>query len=129
LVPGGPSRYRVSVESLRADPPAATGGVIYQESLPDELLLLQGTLMQDDLGLVLEYSTEKNKKFREATFSTLRGLRARHVLHGALDASSLADLFILLDMDENCVIEFATYEIDVGVQPNRNTVIFEVRGY
>jgi len=131
LTPGGKCVYRMPVSELKncnaAEYPQ--GKVIFQESLPDDLLLIQGTLSRDELGILLEYSTEKNKKFREATFQTARGLRAHHLLRSRLDASSRADLVALLDTFETCNIEFAAYEIDVGVIPHRRGVVFEVRAY
>jgi hypothetical protein len=145
LVPGGKCLYRVPVDQLRRDRPSFHDAIFQQNvracirekatnktpQLPDEYLTLQGSLSFDDLGVILEYSSERNKKFREATFTTLRGVRARHVLHQFLDPSSLADLFAMLDMynQDKCVIEFAAYDVDVGVIPNRNWVIFEVRAY
>jgi len=97
----------------------------------DDLLLIQGTLSLDALGLVLEYSTTRNLTFREAekNFQSARGIKARELLRIFLDPSSYADIMLLLEMFDKGTIEFATYEVDLGVLPYRNTVIFELRGY
>ena len=80
------------------------------------------------MDIVLEYSQEPNLKFREATFSILKGSRARHLLRNLVDFHSFSNLMALLET-YNGVVEFAAYSVSVGIVPNRNTVIFEVRAY
>lgn len=127
--PGGRLQTKQSLEQQHS---SIGDNVVYQESLPDQFLVIQASMGRDPFqGLWIEYCLESNIHFRQAmqqsTFA--RGLEATMLLRRFVDPSSLDDLFQLTDSYPNAVIEFATYTIDVGVLPRRRTVIFEVREY
>lgn len=46
-----------------------------------------------------------------------------------MDSSSRDDIDALLELYPDATIEFACFDIDVGVIPGRNTLIWEVRNY
>ena len=104
---------------------------VFQEKMPDELLVIQGSLGYEPTGLSLEYCLEPNLNFREAMGrSTLaQGLQATFILKQLVDPPSLDDLYDLIQRYPNAIIEFATFHRNVGVCPHRRTVIFEVREY
>lgn len=60
---------------------------------------------------------------------TVGGLVALGMLKSRCDANSYEDLMELLDEYPDSTIEFAVYEVNLGVIPHRNTIIFEVRNY
>jgi hypothetical protein len=51
------------------------------------------------------------------------------LLETYMDASSRDDISSLLDLYPDATIEFACFNCDVGIIPNRNTIIWEVRCY
>ena len=105
--------------------------ITFHESMPDESLQIQGEVARDVGGLNLSYSVERRQAMREAMEhpSLASGLSARLILEYFLDANSREDIDMLLDLYPDAVIEFGTYERDVGLLPRRNTVIWEVRNY
>lgn len=103
----------------------------FNESMPDEVLIVQGEVMVSLGGLVLTYSTLKlpmNDALRERTLHA-KGLTAKMILIGAMDGFSFQNLEELFEVYPDSVIEFSAYGIDVGVIPHRNTVFWEVRNY
>ena len=79
----------------------------------------------------LTYSTIKkpmNPALKEET-KYAAGLNALLLLKKSLCPSSFDNLETLLDIYPESVIEFGAYEVNVGVIPNRNTLIWEVRNY
>ena len=104
--------------------------ITFNESAPDDKLLLQGCVRRSIKYYDLDYSTEK-KPMREAMKNALvaRGAEARVLLEENLDPNSYNDLLLLMDLFPEHVIEFSTYSINVGCLPHRNTVIWEVRDY
>lgn len=104
--------------------------ITFNESAPDDLLMMQGELMRDYRGYVLTYSTEKIK-MREAMKNPehASGLTAKIFLEHYLSPSSYSDMQALLDMFPDSVIEFSAYSKFLGNIPWRNTVIWEVRNY
>jgi len=57
------------------------------------------------------------------------GLNAKMILEKNLYTSSLADIYALLEIYPDSVIEFSSYSIPVGNIKGRNAVIWEVRNY
>lgn len=105
--------------------------VRFNESAPDQFLLLQGEVTRLPCGLTLFGSTQPGK-MREALRKMgrhLYGLQAKLILEYHLDAASYTDMMDLLDSFPDHVIEFSTYSVDLGQAPHRNTVIWEVRAY
>jgi hypothetical protein len=103
--------------------------VVFNESAPDHLLVVQGEIWESPTGLVMRASTEK-AKMREAMkyASHFRGLFALNWLRGVMDPASCDDLRTLLDLYDGHVIEFGVYSVPVGQIPHRNTLFWEVRG-
>lgn len=105
--------------------------ISFNESMPDEHLIIQGEIMRNEKGIYLLYSTLKtqmNTALKEKPEHAI-GLKANLLLKENLWPSSLADVEALLELYPNSVIEFSAYEIAVGNLPGRNTVIWEVRDF
>jgi len=103
----------------------------FNQSMPDEHLLIQGEIMRTWLGLSLWYTTKKEPMNGALKNESLyaEGLRAKLLLEGNMCPSSYSDLEALFELFPNSAIEFSSYNINVGNIPNRNTVIWEVRNY
>ena len=106
--------------------------IVVSETSNDELLTIQGELVQCDwCGYALFYSTARTR-MREALKSSSRhheGPGALLILQGLMTPSSYADLEVLLDQYPGHVIEFSTFSQCLGCIPGRNTIIWEVRLY
>ena len=109
----------------------------FNESAPDDKLVMQGEVTRTSSGWHLFCSTEK-LPMRKA----LAGKQAKHysgaqvlpVLKHYCNSKSYEMLMELFDIyDKNCrgdcVIEFSCYSIKVGEMPYHNTIIWEVRDY
>jgi hypothetical protein len=106
--------------------------VAFNESAPDQLLVLQGEIQNLDGVLHLRYSRVRGKKMRDAMKTALhkRGLAALHLLRAVMDPSSFADLEALWELYPTAVVEFGTYSQPVGcLGGGRNSVFWEVRNY
>lgn len=103
----------------------------YSEMQEDSSVLLQGELYRSVEGLYLLASTVKSH-MREAL--RLGGkhywlIAAYAQLHTYLWPSDYDALMELLSEYPESVIEFSCYSKAVGIIPNRNTIIWEVRNY
>jgi hypothetical protein len=105
----------------------------FNESMPDDDLLIQGNVFIAVGGLALEYSTAAGIPHRKAVSQPYmrfaQGLLAVSLLRSHCSPSSYDDIMDLLDLYPEAVIEFSTYQYNVGCLPHRNTVIWEVRNY
>lgn len=97
---------------------------------PDHRILLQGELMRSNLGLVLNWNTEKNLRMPEAMgrAQTYTQLQAKFLLLQSMDENDYERLMDLLDEFPDSVVEFAAYEITVMGLSTR-LVVWEVRNY
>lgn len=130
--------YEVPLRKIRSVEREWSGGgldvsrISFNESAPDDFLVIQGEVMRGVEGLELFYST-KQMKMRDAMVDggarSARGLTAKLLLETHLNPSSFADLEVLLDGFPDHVVEFSTYRFCLGDIPGRNTVIWEVRKY
>ena len=105
--------------------------VIFNQSMPDEHLIIQGEIMNDQKGIHLLYTTIKkpmNLGLAEEN-RTVNGPAAEKILFHNLSEESYNEINRLLIEFPESVIEFSTYSVPVGNLPNRNTVIWEVRNY
>jgi hypothetical protein len=103
----------------------------FNQSMPDEHLVIQGEVMKTWLGLSLMYTTKKepmNSALKKESLYA-EGLKAKLLLENSMCPSSYSDLEALFDWFPDSAVEFSTYNISVGNIPNRNTVIWEVRNY
>ncbi|MDD5700087.1 MAG: hypothetical protein PHH00_02755 [Candidatus Nanoarchaeia archaeon] len=131
------SRVRQEIESLiqKGYPEER---LRFNQSMPDYALLIQGEVVRhvrhppDYAGaLELTYTTVQ-KPMNEALREEMKfagGIVAQIILQEKLDESSFADLWVLLELYPDAVVEFSTYAVKVGDIPNRNTVFWEVRNY
>ena len=108
-----------------------TSQITFNESMPDDCLIIQGELTNFRGPLELCYSRarkpmingfKEDRRFAE-------GIKAKMLLKSAMDSSSFADLEVLLETYPTSTIEFSTWSVNVGNIPNRNTVFWEVRNY
>jgi hypothetical protein len=105
--------------------------ITFNQSMPDESLVIQGEIMRLSGGLYLHGSFVKkpmNQALAEKSFD-VQGSAVLYLLNKHLFAQSLVDLYHLLDQFPDNAIEFSTYSIHVGDLPGRNTVFWEVRNY
>ena len=104
--------------------------VTFNESAPDDYLILQGEVMRCTSHYTLHYATVPGK-MREAMkhARSVYGLEALGLLRWALTPSSYEDLQAIFDLFPQAIVEFSAYRIDVGCIPGRNTLIWEVREY
>jgi len=105
----------------------------FNQSMPDEKLVLQGEFMTDKGDFYLLGTTIRkpmNPALEEKSF-TLEGDVAREMLVTKLSVESFCDLTGLLKAFPTSVIEFSAYKIPVGnmAETGRNTVFWEVRNY
>jgi hypothetical protein len=103
----------------------------FNQSLPDEELLIQGEIMRSIRSYSLTYTTIKepmNYALAKETLCT-EGLTAINLIKANLFPSSYEDLQTLFNIFPDSVIEFSSYRIPLGSLPNRNTLIWEVRNY
>jgi hypothetical protein len=98
---------------------------------PDNRLKFQGEIMNTIDGIHILYSTVKkpmNISLREEE-KMITGLLALNFLKENMSPSSFEDIMELLKLFPEDVIEFSCYDIQLGTLTNRNTIIWEVRGY
>jgi ribosomal protein L7/L12 len=105
----------------------------FNQSMPDEHLLLQGEIMNHKESVYLYYTTVKkpmNLGLAEES-NTVEGDEAVKILIENLTEQSLEDLKDLLEEFPASVVEFSAYAIPVGhlAHTGRNTVFWEVRNY
>lgn len=107
------------------------GELTFNQSMPDENLSIQGEIMLTERGLYFLHTFVKkpmNLGLREEAKHAW-GLKARMLLEKNLYPASLSDIYALLEIFPDAVIEFSAYNAPVGSVPGRNTVIWEVRNY
>lgn len=104
--------------------------VVFNESAPDNLLLLQGELTRSERGVYLFYSVEKTT-MRAALKNgvSVTGLRVKLILEHLMTPSSYEDVMALLELYPDHAIELGVYNKLLGKLPGRNTIIWEVRAY
>ena len=103
----------------------------FNQSMPDDHLLIQGEIMRNEDLYNLVYTFVKKPMNRALEEKTLRakGLTALNLVKGNLSPSSYTDLQTLFDIFPDSIIEFSAYDILLGNLPNRNTIMWEVRNY
>jgi len=98
-----------------------------------DYLLIQGEICRTVRGYEGYIGFAEGRRMRDMfKLGTVRNFRAGAVLHimrTFMDANTLADVEGLFDLYPDATIEFATYSKELGVLPNRNTIIWEVRDY
>ncbi len=105
--------------------------ISFNQSMPDNNLILQGELMRSVEGLYLYYTTVKkpmNLAFNEEERHS-HCANALQLIKYSFSPESFCDLEDLFEQFPNDVIEFSSYDISVGNIPGRNTIIWEVRNY
>ncbi len=125
MVPGGVFLPYVSISA------APREGVRYSEMQDDGAIVLQGELYRSVDGLYLLASSHKTH-MRDALRQGGKHywLSAAYAqLQTALWPSDYDNLMELLAEYPDSVIEFSAYCKTVGIIPNRNTIIWEVRNY
>lgn len=122
------SRYLIPVAKAIAE---RNESVFYNESAPDQYLLIQGDVMTTEKGLTVFYSDLKKpmKMALAESGKHITGLQALHLLRINMTPSSFDDLMDLIDIYEDHIIEFSAYSKDLGDCKGRNTIIWEVRKY
>lgn len=135
--PGYFGLYNITRETLQdrlseaaKEKPLELARITVNESAPDDRLLIQGEVQRGIYGLELTYSQEKVKMrigMENPSFAT--GLKAVLILKHFMSPDDWDDLNLLLDTYEGAVVEFSTYEMDLGSCPHRRTIFWEVRHY
>jgi hypothetical protein len=105
--------------------------MVFNQSMPDDKLLIQGEINRTENGIYLHYSNVKkpmNLALKEEPKHAF-GLKAEMILKNFLFPQSYADLMELFEVFPDSVIEFGAYSTTVGNTPGRNTIVWEVRNY
>jgi len=105
--------------------------ITFNQSAPDDKLILQGELTKNHLGFCLHYSTVKKPMalaLKEEQ-KNISGLKAKTLLESIMLPQSFADIENLLELFPDAIIEFGVYSEIIGNLPGRNTIIWEVRDY
>ncbi|MFA6064595.1 MAG: hypothetical protein WCW44_01175 [archaeon] len=103
----------------------------FNQSMPDEHLLIQGEVKRTEQGVYLLYSTIKkpmNLAFKEEVKHAF-GLKATMIMQTFLFPQSYDDVMDFLSSFPESIIEFGAYAVSVGNLKGRNTIIWEVRNY
>jgi hypothetical protein len=100
----------------------------FNEAAPDQHLLIQGEVYRSPEYLSLFYSTAKlpMKPALAESGRQVYGATANAIMRYALNDNSWDDMQTLLDIYDG-IIEFSAYEVELGVIPGRNTIIWEIR--
>ncbi|MCL5018314.1 MAG: hypothetical protein M1416_00915 [Candidatus Pacearchaeota archaeon] len=103
----------------------------FNQSMPNEHLMIQGEIMRSLKNYSLTYTTVKEPMNYALAKETLyqEGINALLLVKRNLFDSSYGDLELLFDIFPDSIIEFSAYDICVGDLQNRNTIIWEVRNY
>jgi hypothetical protein len=130
VIPGWQTMYDVPI-TRALDLAMLTPGLTFNECLDECEILLQGEVMRGERGLELTGSRlPKKMKIALAEMSEHHvGLAAKLLLDRYLSPASRDDIEALFDLYPDAVIEFGAYSRNVGDQPHRNTLIWEVRNY
>ena len=124
--------YEMLHEVLDANHLCHRTDIVYSESPPDEMRVIQGELTRSPYcGLFFKYTfapLPMRSAFDQGSFQYAEGLRAKLLLEHYVDPSSLDDLYELLDEYPDHVIEFSSFAVPVGVL-GRLAVIWECRLY
>jgi hypothetical protein len=125
---GSRTRYNVPVQQAINE---AWPGATFNESMPDDVLIMQGEAAQRPGGLVLTYSMTPGLPMRKAMERplTATGLSALSLLRHSADPHTMLDIEAIFDLYPDAVIEFGAYGRKLGTLPHRNTIIWEVRDY
>lgn len=106
---------------------------IMDDGCPDEKRTLQGEICRTFRGLEGFLDIGAKLAMRPAIAAGhMRSYRGAHVhalLERFMDPSSRDDLEMLLELYPDATIEFTSFSVDVGVFPNRNTILWETRNY
>lgn len=106
---------------------------IMDSSAPNEQSTLIGEICRTFRGLEGHMGISNGLSMRAAmkqglliprTGSTILAMFEKY-----MDASSQDDIQSLLELYPDATIEFACFSCDVGIIPNRNTLVWEVRNY
>lgn len=136
--PGGRCDYWIEPENVlqicndRVQSGEKAENMQFSAMAPDDKLKLQGYLMRsvsyydlyynDVPGFAMRDGLEKHGKY-------LQGLQAKLLVQRSCDPTSFDWIQHLFERFPNAVIEFACYDINFGVLPHLNTIIWEVRNY
>jgi hypothetical protein len=101
----------------------------FNEATPDHRLILQGEVQYLD-KLTLTYNTQQCS-MKQAMINPLAatGLRAKMMLEYFMNPNSFDMIRDLFEIYCDSVIEFGIYNVNLGVIPNHNVIIWEVRDY
>lgn len=104
--------------------------IYFNESAPDQFLIMQGEIMRSTDYYDLTYSREQIK-MRDAMRSakTMKGVSVVSYLETIMTPSSYEDIKDLFEIFPDSVIEFGVYQHCLGKLPSRNCLIWEVRNY
>ncbi len=108
--------------------------ITFNQSMPDEHLLIQGEILREEKLFCFHYSTVKkpmNLALKEKSWEIIGFGEVEEILRQKLTKGSYTDLEGLLAEFPYSIVEFSAYSIPVGnrANENRNTVFWEVRNY
>jgi len=103
------------------------------DGCPDYKRVLQGEVCRTYRGfeatLDLSCRYPMRVAFAKGCMRPYQGIVALSIIRAFMDECSQEDLWELLDKYPDATIEFTTFSVDVGVFPNRNTLLWETRDF
>ncbi len=137
LIPGKPVRYHLKPNEVV--PAINELGLRYYPKIhisqmaPHQYGTVSCEICDRDFGLVVKTATGqvpmRTAFADQESVTILKGINARIWLRRHLDFASFEDIFMLLAMFPDHVIETTSFSRPVGVVWGRNTVVWEVRYY
>ncbi len=106
---------------------------LLDDGCPNDKMTLQGEVCRTYQGLQGFLDIGSKLPMRPAMAAgklTPRSpLETMILIRQFMDPSSQDDLWVLLDRYPDAAIEFCCFSVNVGIFPNRNTILWEVRNY
>jgi hypothetical protein len=129
-------QYGVSMENVSEVVDRLSGQGIcvddltFNESMPDDHLVIQGEVTMAPGGLWMHYSTAKDRMNAALAEDPkhAKGFDAQRLLKDGMQGRDYMHLVDLMEEYPNDVIEFSSYSVPVG-EEKTNSVIWEVRGF
>jgi hypothetical protein len=107
---------------------------VIDDGVPSSRSVLQGEICRTFLGLesylAVGYGIPPMRISMALGMHKHRGyLETKILLEKYMDPSSRDDLDMLLELYPEATVEFATFDVNVGNIPGRNTILWETRNY
>lgn len=124
---------RAAIDIVAARWRAAGRRFMCDGAAPNDRTTLQGEVCRTVYGLEGFLAVRTGLSMRAAMQAGLllpyRGVTVRALMTQFMDPASCDDVDALFDLYPDATIEFSCFDVDVGIIPGRNCIIWEVRDY